>query len=111
MKPTAVLINTARGPIIDEEALFRALRDRWIWAAGLDVFEAEPLPPDSPLRSLTNVVLLPHIGSATIETRTSMAVIAAQNIRDYLLTGKARTPVNPEVLDTASIWRSGSGRV
>jgi glyoxylate reductase len=94
MKPSAVLINTSRGPVVDEKALYEALWNRRIWAAGLDVFEQEPLPPDSPLRALDNVVLLPHIGSASIKTRTSMAVMAATNIRDYLFSGKPLTPVN-----------------
>jgi len=98
MKPTAILINTARGPIVDEAALYRALKEKWILAAGLDVFQQEPLPMDSPLRTLPNVVLLPHVGSATVKTRTEMALLAAKNIRDYLLTGKPLTPVNPEVL-------------
>lgn len=98
MKPTAVLINTARGAVVDERALCKALREGWIWAAGLDVFEVEPLPMDSPLRTLPNVVLLPHIGSATVKTRTDMALLAARNIRDYLLAGRVHTPVNPEAL-------------
>ncbi len=96
MKPTAVLINTARGQVVDEKALVEALRLRKIWAAGLDVFQQEPLSLRSPLLELDNVVLLPHIGSATIKTRTQMAVIAASNIKQYLLTGKPVTPVNPE---------------
>jgi glyoxylate reductase len=94
MKPTAVLVNTARGPVVDEAALYRALAERKIWAAGLDVFEREPLPMDSPLRGLDNVVLLPHIGSASVATRTRMASLAAENIREYLLRGRAVTPVN-----------------
>ncbi len=78
MKPTAVLINTARGPIIDESALIAALRERRIAAAGLDVFEAEPhIPPE--LLELDNAVLLPHIGSASVETRTRMGLLAAEN--------------------------------
>ena len=98
MKPTAVLINTSRGPVVDEAALYRALSDRRIWAAGLDVFEREPLPMDSLLRGLDNVVLLPHIGSASVATRVRMATLASENIRDYLLHGKPVSPVNPEVL-------------
>jgi len=98
MKPTAILVNTARGPLVDEQALYRALREGWIWAAGLDVFEREPIGPDHPLLSLPNVVALPHIGSASIATRTRMAVLAAQNLIAGL---KGDTPpnlVNREVL-------------
>lgn len=78
MRPTAVLINTARGPIVDEEALIKALQDKKIAAAGLDVFENEPEIP-AELLELENAVLLPHIGSASIETRTKMALMAAEN--------------------------------
>ena len=79
MRPHAVLVNTARGPIIDENALVRALREGWIAGAGLDVFENEPkLAPG--LAELPNVVLTPHVGSATIATRNRMAEIAARHI-------------------------------
>jgi glyoxylate reductase len=79
MRPHAVLVNTARGPIVDEAALVRALRGGWIAAAGLDVFEREPrLAPG--LSELPNVALAPHLGSATVETRRRMAEIAARNI-------------------------------
>jgi glyoxylate reductase len=78
MRPDAYLVNTARGPIVDEAALVRALRERQIAGAGLDVFEREPeIEPG--LRELENVVLIPHLGSATIETRTAMAMLAAEN--------------------------------
>lgn len=80
MRPSAMLINTARGGVVDQKALTEALRERKITAAGLDVFESEPLPMDSPLLMLDNVVLLPHIGSASIATRTKMAVLAAENL-------------------------------
>jgi glyoxylate reductase len=80
MKPSAIFINTARGSVVDQKALFEALRDRRIAAAGIDVFESEPLPTDDPLLTLDNVVLLPHIGSASIATRTKMAVLAAENL-------------------------------
>jgi glyoxylate reductase len=80
MKPTAIFINTARGPIVNQQALYEALKQRQIAAAGLDVFEIEPLPLDDPLLQLDNVVLLPHIGSASIATRTRMAVLAAENL-------------------------------
>lgn len=80
MKHTAILINTARGGIVHEEALFTALKDRTIWAAGLDVFEDEPVKRDHPLLTLPNVVTLPHIGSASIKTRRQMAELAATNL-------------------------------
>ncbi len=80
MKPSAMLINTARGPVVDTAALVNALRNHQIAGAGLDVFNVEPLPPDDPLCALDNVVLLPHIGSASIATRTKMAVLAAENL-------------------------------
>ncbi len=77
MQPTAHLVNTSRGPVVDEAALAQALRDGTIAGAGLDVFEHEPVI-DPGLLELENVVLLPHLGSATIETRTAMGVLAAQ---------------------------------
>ena len=80
MKPTAILINTARGGVVNEGALYDALVNQKIWAAGLDVFEEEPLSTDHPLLSLPNVVALPHIGSSSIRTRIKMAELAATNI-------------------------------
>jgi phosphoglycerate dehydrogenase-like enzyme len=68
MKPTAVLVNTSRGPIVDEAALIDALRNETIAGAGLDVFDQEPLPPDHPLRALPNTVLTPHVGYVTRQT-------------------------------------------
>ncbi len=83
MKPTAILINTARGTVVDEAALAKALSEHRIWAAGLDVFEAEPaVSPE--LMLLDNAVLLPHLGSATIETRTRMGLCAASNVEAFL---------------------------
>lgn len=83
MKKTCVLINTARGPVIDENALVKALKEHWIFAAGLDVFEKEPVLAPG-LVDLPNVVIPPHVASATIGTRTRMAEIAAQNLIDAL---------------------------
>jgi glyoxylate/hydroxypyruvate/2-ketogluconate reductase len=97
MKPTANLINIARGGIVDDAALAQALREKRIAAAGLDVFEGEPkLHPA--LLEVPNVVLTPHIASATIPTRLAMAKLAADNLIAFLVEGKALTPVNPEVL-------------
>jgi lactate dehydrogenase-like 2-hydroxyacid dehydrogenase len=87
MKPTAILINTARGSVVDEEALASALTQRQIAAAGLDVYEREPVVPMS-LLELENVVLLPHLGSATLETRTAMGMQMADNL-DSFFAGKA----------------------
>jgi len=98
MKRTAVLVNTARGPIVDTLALAEALREGWIWAAGLDVFEKEPIEPDHPLLALDNVIVVPHIASASIETRTKMAVMAAENLLAVLEGRRPPNPVNPEVL-------------
>ncbi|MBX3654693.1 MAG: D-glycerate dehydrogenase [Ramlibacter sp.] len=97
MKPTANLINIARGGIVDDAALAAALRDRRIAAAGLDVFEGEPsVHPD--LLKVPNVVLTPHIASATVPTRLAMGNLAADNLIGYLTQGKPLTPLNPEVL-------------
>ncbi len=79
MKDTAILINTSRGPVVDEKALVKALKEKKIWGAGLDVYEKEP-EVEEELKSLSNVVLCPHLGSATDETRIKMAVMAADNI-------------------------------
>jgi phosphoglycerate dehydrogenase-like enzyme len=83
MKPTAVLINTSRGPVVDERALAEALRDKVIAAAGLDVYEREP-EVEPLLLELENVTLLPHVASGSEATRTRMAVRAAQNILAFL---------------------------
>lgn len=97
MKPTAYLINTSRGPVVDEEALVQALKEARIAGAGLDVYEEEPkLAPG--LTELDNVVLLPHVGSGTIETRTKMSVMAAENILAGLRGERPQNLVNPEVL-------------
>lgn len=97
MKPTATLINIARGGIVDDAALAAALRDNRIAAAGLDVFEGEPkVHPD--LLTVPNVVLTPHIASATVPTRQAMANLAVDNLIAYLTRGEAKTPLNPAVL-------------
>jgi glyoxylate reductase len=99
MKPTAFLLNTARGPIVDEAALARVLADRHIAGAGLDVFENEPeVHPE--LLALDNVVLLPHLGSATLETRTAMATLAARNAAAVAAGDPPLTPVNGDALRT-----------
>ena len=97
MKTSAYLINTARGPVVDTDALVKALKERWIAGAALDVFEQEPLPPDHPLIKLENVVLAPHIASATIEARQRMAELAARNLIAVLKGEEPPALVNPEV--------------
>lgn len=101
MKQNAILVNASRGPVVDEAALIDALRAGTIRAAGLDVFEREPLAADSPLLSMNNVVALPHIGSATRETRHAMARCAAQNLVAALDGTLARNIVNRNVLPRA----------
>jgi gluconate 2-dehydrogenase len=97
MKPSATLINIARGGIVDDAALAAALRDKRIAAAGLDVFEGEPkVHPD--LLTVPNVVLTPHIASATVPTRRAMADLAVDNLIAYLTRAEAKTPLNPAVL-------------
>jgi glyoxylate reductase len=99
MKPTAMLINTARGPIVDEAALAAALRDGVIAGAGLDVFEREPEVDPQLLQLRERVVLLPHLGSATGTTRREMCRMAARNVRDALSGKRPENLVNPEVAD------------
>jgi lactate dehydrogenase-like 2-hydroxyacid dehydrogenase len=97
MKKTAVLINAARGPVVDEKALVHALRERWIFGAGLDVFEDEPVLAAG-LSELDNVVIVPHIASATPATRLAMGRIAVGNVEKVLGGLPPDTCVNPEVL-------------
>jgi glyoxylate reductase len=97
MKPTAVLINTARGPIVDPEALYEALKEKRIFGAGLDVTEPEPLPMDSPLLGLDNVVIVPHIASASKSSRDQMSWMAAQNLIAGLKGERLPNCVNPQV--------------
>lgn len=98
MKSSAIFINAGRGPVVDEKALIAALQEGQIHAAGLDVFEQEPLPVDSPLLKLPNVVALPHIGSATHETRFNMAACAVDNLIAALQGNVEKNCVNPQVV-------------
>ena len=96
MKKTGILINTSRGPVIDETILVKALQEKWIWAAGLDVYEKEPeLAPG--LAQLNNAVLTPHIGSATMETRTQMGLKAVDNLLAALRGQVPPNCLNPEI--------------
>lgn len=97
MKPTAILINAARGPVVDTGALVRALSEGWIRAAALDVTDPEPLPPDHPLLSLPNCIVVPHIASATVSTRNRMARMAAENLLAGLRGERLPYCANPEV--------------
>jgi glyoxylate reductase len=99
MKPTAVLVNTSRGPVVDPDALTEALRGGEIFAAGLDVTEPEPLPSDHPLVALPNCVVVPHIASASKVTRGKMAAMAAANLLAGLRGERLPTPINPEVYE------------
>jgi len=98
MKRTAILVNTSRGAVVDTGALVKALREGWIAGAGLDVFEGEPIPPNHPLTAFKNVVLVPHIGSATYEGRHRMAEVVLENLVAFY---EGRVPpnlVNPDVV-------------
>ena len=99
MKPTSILVNTSRGPVVDSIALFEALRDGVIAAAALDVTDPEPLPVDHPLVGLDNCLVVPHIASASRATRGKMAEMAAANLLDGVRGKRLPTPVNPEVYD------------
>ena len=98
MKPSAYLINTARGGVVDQAALVAALRAERIAGAALDVFEREPLAADEPILSLPNVILLPHIGSGTVETRSAMLGLAIDNLLAVLRGERPPCLVNPEAL-------------
>jgi phosphoglycerate dehydrogenase-like enzyme len=100
MKPTAYLINTARGPIVDEAALVQALQTRTIAGAGLDVFDQEPLPPGHPLTVLDNTLLVPHIGYVTKEQYQVRYRDTVENVAAYLR-GEPLRVINPEALDAA----------
>jgi len=98
MKPTAVFINTSRGPVVDQKALYEALKSGQIFTAGLDVTEVEPIPLDDPLLTLDNVIIAPHIGSASFTTRKNMALMAAENLLAGLRGQAPPNCVNPEAL-------------
>lgn len=99
MNPTTILVNTARGPVVDQDALIEALSAGTIWAAGLDVTTPEPLSPDHPLITMQNCVVLPHIGSATITARDAMSSLAARNIIAVLRGEMPPHIVNPSVFE------------
>jgi glyoxylate reductase len=97
MKPSAVLVNSSRGPVVDPDALYEALKEQRIFGAGLDVTEPEPLPMDSPLLTLDNVVIVPHIASASTTSRNMMSWMAAQNLIAGLKDERLPNCVNPQV--------------
>src|SRR2546427_9054194 len=99
MKPTAVFVTPPRGRVVDQQALTEALAARRIFAAGIDVFEREPVSPDDPLLAQRNVIVVPHIASASVPTRIRMATLAAENLVTVLQGKRPPNPVNPEVLD------------
>ena len=100
MKPSAILVNAARGPIVDPKALYEALKTKVIAGAALDVTEPEPIKLDDPLLTLDNCVIAPHIGSASVTTRNKMAVLSAQNIIAYFQKKPLPTCINSEVLSS-----------
>ncbi len=98
MKPTAILVNTSRGPVVDQKALYKALKSHQIFMAARDVTEVEPIPLDDPLLTLDNIIIAPHIASASVATRTTMATMAAENLIAGLRGEVPPNCVNPEVL-------------
>jgi glyoxylate reductase len=106
MKASAVLVNTGRGPLVDQSALYKALRDGTIAGAALDVTDPEPMPMDDPLLTLPNVIVTPHIASASVATRSRMAMLAAENLVQALGGKVPEHAVNPEI---AGEWRKRVG--
>jgi phosphoglycerate dehydrogenase-like enzyme len=96
MKKTAILINTCRGPVVQEKALIRALEDGEIWGAGLDVFEQEPVNPSNPILDLENVVVAPHIAGKSYESYPRRVRFAFENMVNVWQGGNAESIVNPE---------------
>lgn len=103
MKPTAILVNLSRGPVVDTKALYKALTKGWIAGAGLDVFDPEPIPTDHPILKLDNVVVLPHIGSASNRSRREMCLMAARNLVAGLNGERLEQCVNPELYESLGI--------
>ena len=99
MKPTAILVNISRGPVVDTDALCRALREGWIGGAALDVVDPEPIPDDHPLLSMDNVTITPHIGSASVLSRRAMSIMAAQNLINGLSGQRLVHCANPELYE------------
>ncbi len=99
MKPTAILVNAARGPVVDSKALYVALKEGWIYAAGLDVTDPEPLPADDPLLTLENIVIAPHLGSASLASRGAMCDLAARNLIAGLQDKPLEQCANPQVYE------------
>jgi phosphoglycerate dehydrogenase-like enzyme len=95
MKPTAVLINTSRGPVVDEKALYKALKEKRIAAAGLDVLEQEPTPPDNPLLLLDNCVITPHLAGASREARIKSMDFAIENVKRLARGKEPQSIVSP----------------
>jgi len=104
MKKTAILINNARGPVVDEKALYKALKEGWIASAGLDVFEQEPILQSNPLLTLENVIVAPHISSASFETRSRMSEMVAENLVAFF---ESRVPPNLVNKDVVGIKKPG----
>ncbi len=103
MKESAILINTGRGPLVDQEALYEALKSGRIAGAALDVTDPEPMSEDDPLLALDNVVVVPHIASASVATRSRMAMLAAENLLTALAGRVPKDTVNREI---ARAWRA-----
>lgn len=98
MKRTAYIINNSRGPVVDEKALYKALKEGWIAGAGIDVFEQEPMPADNPLLKFDNVVIAPHISSASLETRAKMSEMVADNLINFFEGKQPPNLVNKDVM-------------
>ena len=103
MKPTAILINVARGGVVDSRALYTALKEGWITAAGIDVTDPEPISPDDPLLTLDNLVVTPHIGSTAVDSRRYTCMLAARNIIAGIEGRRLEACANAQVYDSLGI--------